>query len=163
MSRDGNLRASDADRELAVSMLQQAAAEGRLDPDELDDRVQRALRARTYAELAQTVVDLPVVGDRRRRGRGQDSGPAWVAGAPSRRRTAGDWTVRTVRANPMLLLVVILALAMLAGGRTRTVVTGRTRTLTGNRPPAWAMSWSHPRPGRPVSRRRSRPVSRRRA
>lgn len=54
------MRASDADRERAVERLRVAAAEGRIDPDELDQRVQEALAARTVGQVAALVADLPV-------------------------------------------------------------------------------------------------------
>lgn len=53
------LRASDADREAVVERLRDAAAEGRIDFGELDARVERALLAKTYAELAEVTADLP--------------------------------------------------------------------------------------------------------
>ena len=54
------LRASDADREAVAERLRNAAAEGRLLAHELEERVARALRARTYGELDAVVVDLPL-------------------------------------------------------------------------------------------------------
>ena len=60
MARRANLRASDSDRELVAERLRQAAAEGRLLAEELEARLARALRARTYAELDPLVADLPV-------------------------------------------------------------------------------------------------------
>ncbi|WP_285568531.1 DUF1707 domain-containing protein [Streptomyces sp. RTGN2] len=54
----GRMRASDADREAVVEQLREAAAEGRIDLDELDERVGRALTAKTYAELAPLTDDL---------------------------------------------------------------------------------------------------------
>jgi hypothetical protein len=59
MSRYHSLRASDADRDAVTERLREAAGEGRLEPDELEERVDRALRARTYGELARLVADLP--------------------------------------------------------------------------------------------------------
>src|SRR5918999_3013439 len=59
MSRYDSLRASDADRDAVTERLREAAGEGRLEPDELEQRVERALRARTYGELARLVADLP--------------------------------------------------------------------------------------------------------
>ena len=59
MSRYDSLRASDADRDAVTERLREAAGEGRLEPDELEERVDRALRARTYSELAPLVDDLP--------------------------------------------------------------------------------------------------------
>jgi hypothetical protein len=60
MARYAALRASDADRDAVSERLRTAAVEGRLDPDELDQRLHIALRARTYGELEQLVDDLPV-------------------------------------------------------------------------------------------------------
>jgi hypothetical protein len=53
------LRASDSDREAIAERLRKAAAEGRLLAEELEERVARALRARTYGELDAVVADLP--------------------------------------------------------------------------------------------------------
>ena len=53
------LRASHADRDQVVEVLRVAAGDGRLSPEELDDRLERALTARTYAELAALTADLP--------------------------------------------------------------------------------------------------------
>jgi hypothetical protein len=53
------LRAADADRERVAERLRTAAGEGRLSADELEQRVEAALGARTYAELDALVADLP--------------------------------------------------------------------------------------------------------
>jgi DUF1707 SHOCT-like domain len=53
------LRASDADRDAVIDSLREAACEGRLEADELEQRVDGALRARTYGELAELLIDLP--------------------------------------------------------------------------------------------------------
>jgi len=55
----GELRASHADRDQVVELLRVAAGDGRLSPEELDDRLERALTARTYTELAALTADLP--------------------------------------------------------------------------------------------------------
>lgn len=55
-----DLRASHADRDQVVELLRLAAGDGRLSPEELDDRLERALTARTYAELAALTTDLPI-------------------------------------------------------------------------------------------------------
>ena len=54
------LRVSHADRDQVVEILRNAAADGRLDTDELEERVERALVARTFAELEPLTDDLPV-------------------------------------------------------------------------------------------------------
>jgi Flp pilus assembly protein TadB len=53
------LRASDADREHIAERLRHAAAEGRLLAEELEERLGKALKARTYGELDAVVADLP--------------------------------------------------------------------------------------------------------
>lgn len=54
------LRVSHADRDRMVEILRDAAADGRLDTDELEERVERALTARTFADLEPLAEDLPV-------------------------------------------------------------------------------------------------------
>ncbi|MCJ0872213.1 DUF1707 domain-containing protein [Streptomyces sp. AP-93] len=56
------LRASDADRERVVDRLRDAVAEGRLDMDEFEERLDAAYRSRTYAELEPLTRDLPALG-----------------------------------------------------------------------------------------------------
>ena len=53
------LRASDAEREHHADLLREHAAQGRLTLDELDERLDRVYAARTVAELAPVVADLP--------------------------------------------------------------------------------------------------------
>lgn len=55
----GHMRASQADREHALDVLKVAFAEGRVTPDELDQRVGQVLAAQTYAELAVVTADIP--------------------------------------------------------------------------------------------------------
>lgn len=52
------MRASDADREAVVELLRDAAADGRLDLDELDTRLGQALGAKTRGELVPLTDDL---------------------------------------------------------------------------------------------------------
>ena len=52
-------RASDSEREATVSHLREAAAEGRLDVEELVDRIDAAYAATTRAELEPLTADLP--------------------------------------------------------------------------------------------------------
>jgi Domain of unknown function (DUF4190)/DUF1707 SHOCT-like domain len=56
------MRASTADRDRAVELLTRAYTEGRLDKDEHDARVERAMTAATFAELDAVVIDLPGAG-----------------------------------------------------------------------------------------------------
>jgi Domain of unknown function (DUF1707) len=55
----GELRASHTDRDAVVELLRVAAGDGRLTADELDERLELALTARTYSELAALTADLP--------------------------------------------------------------------------------------------------------
>jgi hypothetical protein len=52
------MRASDADRDRVMDVLRVAAGEGRLTPDELDERLEAALSSRTLGELATLTADL---------------------------------------------------------------------------------------------------------
>jgi len=56
-SRD--LLASDAEREGVAETLRTHAADGRLDHDELEERLGRAYGARTHGELTPLLADLP--------------------------------------------------------------------------------------------------------
>lgn len=80
------MRASDADREAVVEQLREAAAEGRIDLDELDARLNLALTAKTYGDLAPLTDDLvPVV---------QDTGePLTLRGGMHGVRREGGWKV----------------------------------------------------------------------
>ena len=55
------LRASHDDRDHAVELLRVAAGDGRLSAEELDERLELALTARTVGELAVLTQDLPAV------------------------------------------------------------------------------------------------------
>jgi hypothetical protein len=90
MAEEG-LRASHEDRDRVVDLLRVAAGDGRLTSDELDARLERALSARTYGELAALTEDLPAV-----RGAGPAVDPKKVlrierAGTNVRR--DGSWVV----------------------------------------------------------------------
>ena len=53
------MRASHEDRDSIVDQLRVAAGDGRIDADELDQRIEAALNARTYGELDVLIRDLP--------------------------------------------------------------------------------------------------------
>lgn len=55
-----DLRASHEDRDRVVEQLRDAAGDGRLTLEELDERLEKALSARTESELTALVSDLPV-------------------------------------------------------------------------------------------------------
>jgi hypothetical protein len=59
VARSSLIRASDADRDAVAERLRQASVEGRLEPWELEERLEKALRARTYGDLDPLVRDIP--------------------------------------------------------------------------------------------------------
>lgn len=52
------MRISDTDRHKVAEVLRTAAGEGRLDLDELDERLELAFAAKTYADLIPITADL---------------------------------------------------------------------------------------------------------
>jgi Domain of unknown function (DUF1707)/2TM domain len=88
------LRASDADRERTAERLRTAAGEGRLSADELEERLERALSARTESELEPLTADLP------------------APRAPAPRRPRRRWDTEHLRAyvGVSVMLVAIWAL-----------------------------------------------------
>jgi hypothetical protein len=78
------MRASDAERERVAERLRDAVAEGRLDMEEFDQRLDAAYRARTHGDLEPLVRDLPAPG-----GTGTAVAPA-SGPAPDR----GSWSGR---------------------------------------------------------------------
>lgn len=72
--RDPELRIGDAERHQVAEILREAAGEGRLDLDELDERLEATYKAKTYADLVPLTLDLPA--------RGAMPAPAPYASAP---------------------------------------------------------------------------------
>lgn len=103
-----DLRIGDAERTAVTEALQRHYAEGRLDGAELDERLERALAARTEGDLEAIVRDLP--------------GPRpWASAAPRRDRPA-----RRRRPGSRLLTGVLLLGALLLAAA---VVTGFSALL----------------------------------
>ncbi len=105
MASSASLRASDADRDAVAERLRQAAVEGRLDPDELEQRLDAALRAKTYGDLDGLLGDLPAKPVKWERPRGG------VAPAAS---LAVVMVLRTLVALAILGAVLVAAAATLA-------------------------------------------------
>ena len=97
-----SLRLSDADRDRAVAELSEHFQAGRIAADELDDRVGRALQARTAADLALLFADLPGK-------RPAATGPGTHPGSPAPFRSA------PVPAVPIAIIVVIALGGFLSG------------------------------------------------
>jgi Flp pilus assembly protein TadB len=109
MRRFESVLASDADRDAVTDRLRDAAGEGRLQSEELEERVDAALRARTYGELRRLVADLP-----------RDGKEPWLR--PRMRTTgvarsvllAGGLATAALVAVVLVALVVLLVLAVAA-------------------------------------------------
>jgi hypothetical protein len=83
-----SMRASDADRERVVSVLQEAFAQGRITVDEFDERSDQAYAAKTLGDLVPLTADLPAQ-DLARPGTSLDRGQS---GADSHRFGSGSWS-----------------------------------------------------------------------
>lgn len=73
--RDPQLRASDGDRDAVAESLRAQHAEGRLDIEDLQNRIDRCYDAKTLGELDQLLVDLP-------RESSAQTRPGWLLGQP---------------------------------------------------------------------------------
>jgi hypothetical protein len=108
------------DRELAADQLRDAATEGRLSSDELEDRLEVVLSARTYGQLHGAMSDLPVVRQ------GGYPIPLWVRASLA---VAGAVGVVAAAALAAMLfaLVACLSAAWMVLSRARAGRTGRGR------------------------------------
>ena len=99
---DTQLRIGDAERTLVTEALQQHYAEGRLDSDELEERLDATLAAKTQADLREITKDLP--------------GPrSWEAPAPQpMRHPHHHYGPRFLKA-PLMLLAVFGVVALVTG------------------------------------------------
>lgn len=61
MPGDPRIRASDADRDRAATLLREHHAAGRLTAEEFHDRMNTALEAKTLGELDELMADLPAI------------------------------------------------------------------------------------------------------
>lgn len=59
MTSDGDMRASDRDRDCAGAALREAYTAGRLDAEEFGERLDVAYAAKTWGELRDLTADLP--------------------------------------------------------------------------------------------------------
>ena len=91
---DQNLRVSDAERQAVTDRLAEHFGDGRLDQAEFDERVGRAVNAKTRADLNGLFDDLP------------ETGAPAVTDCPPRRRRRG---------HPALVLALLFVLALTVG------------------------------------------------
>lgn len=78
------MRAGDADRERVAQVLRDAAGDGRLTLEELDERLTAVYAAKTYADLEPSPATFPSPARRRPRPRrpGRRTGGRWRARRP---------------------------------------------------------------------------------
>jgi len=98
-ANDQNMRVSDAERQAVADRLAEHFSSGRLDQEEFDERVSRAMGAKTRADLNGLFDDLPEAGQ---------SLPE--TGAP-----AGACTQRRRFRHPVLLAGLVILVALAAG------------------------------------------------
>jgi hypothetical protein len=106
---DQHIRVSDAERNAVVDLLGQHYAEGRLDQAEFDERVNRAMAAKTRGDLEGLFDDLPELGQ----GSPVAGGPGMPAGP------AGPGIpVRVRRGHGILRPLLFVALVLIAANVT---------------------------------------------
>ena len=105
------LRASDADRERTADLLRHAAGEGRLDVEELDERLDLAYAARTGSQLEALTLDVVPRGGTSPQRRGGEAlsvvpgreAPHWILSVMGGATRKGRWRLgeRTTALNLM--------------------------------------------------------------
>jgi Domain of unknown function (DUF1707) len=120
----GRFWASHADRDQIIDVLKTAFVQGRLDRDEFDLRVGRALASRTYVDLAALTADIPARPPRARLpepARKSVSKKAVAAMVCATGAWSGMWPVMMLRPPwphyvlPVALIWFVLAMAVPAG------------------------------------------------
>ncbi len=99
-----DLRISDAERAEVADLLSRHYGDGRLDQDEFNQRLDQAMRARTYSDLSGLLADLPPAAAS---GASGASGAPDASGPPARRGRR-HWCRRFL----FLALVIVLAVAV---------------------------------------------------
>ncbi|MFJ2029812.1 DUF1707 domain-containing protein [Streptosporangium sp. NPDC087985] len=108
-SRD-DLRIGDAERDAAMTALREHYAQGRLTHQELDERLELTLSARTGRDLALVSADLPELPGSRPKGDGAAHGQGWTPPHPAAWHRHGMGR----RGGPPIILLVFLAVAAAA-------------------------------------------------
>ncbi len=102
--RDPNLRASDADREQVAELLRNHHAQGRLDSDEMQQRIDACYEAKTVGGLEALLHDLPRQQAREQARQGNGNRFPFVLGF-ARRRIMRLWPI----------LIALIALSIVTG------------------------------------------------
>jgi len=103
------LRLSDADRDRAAAELSEHFEAGRLTADEFDERLGRALQARSAADLAPLFADLPC---KQPLATAPASGPAAPASGPA---APAPFSCARVPVVPIAILAVVALGALFSG------------------------------------------------
>jgi DUF1707 SHOCT-like domain len=88
MPSDPRMRASDQDRDRVAALLREHHAVGRLDAEEFNERLDKALAAKTLGELDELTADLPAI----------DLYPLPTTQVPGGRRATADFSAASVGA-----------------------------------------------------------------
>ncbi len=91
------MRVSDAERDQVAEVLREAAAQGRITLDELDERLNAVYAAKTYADLEPVTADLPTGAEAL-----PGPVPPPVEGALPERRDGGDALVVRSQGSPVV-------------------------------------------------------------
>ena len=125
------MRISDDDRHRVSEVLRQAAGEGRIDIEELDERLEATYQAKTYGELVPITNDLPVPGRTQPAPAPRPAPPApagplmrWVSsiGIMAETKRTGRWLVQDGHAAFALMGSVLLDLREASFGAEEVVV-----------------------------------------
>ncbi|MFB9967379.1 DUF1707 SHOCT-like domain-containing protein [Sinosporangium siamense] len=106
------MRASDADRDRIAAVLREHYAEGRLNVEEFDERLELAYNAKTHGDLAVLTRDLPFVDMRSFAARPEPT-PAKPAKADEGMR--GAWTVWAMASGINWVIWLIVSLTTWEG------------------------------------------------
>jgi Domain of unknown function (DUF1707) len=111
MATDPSIRASDADRDKIATALRENLAAGRLTTEEFDERLDKALAAKTLGELEGLTADLPGTGISQR----ADASPDRAEGNPPSRRGRFYPARRTAWGMLFMLGVLVVVIWLFSG------------------------------------------------
>jgi hypothetical protein len=98
-----DLRISDAERAEVADLLSKHYGDGRLDQAEFDQRLDQAMKAKTYKDLSGLFADLPDASDTSRPSQASDTSRTVKRG------------LHQPRNHRVLFLVLVIAIAVIAG------------------------------------------------
>lgn len=146
------IRVGDAERDDVVDTLNEAVGQGRISPEEFDQRVSETLAAKTYRDLDAIVADLPVPPPSEAAGGGYGGQPAPGTSEPlvlratwDNEKRVGRWDVPThIRIEPVAANVVLNFLEAHCPHRAIDIeVTSGMGTTTVIIPDDWGVSVDH--------------------